>query len=125
MQPGDLRVLVIEDEQDSEMVIGTALQYGGVQSWNAPSAEAALTLIDEVKPNLFLVDLMLPGMDGWAFFDKVRENPATADIPAVVVSAYLTPTVARKALEVGFRACFPKPVDTTTLVRQLVSIVNE
>ena len=125
MQPGDLRVLVIEDEQDSEMVISTALQYGGVQSWNAPSAEAALTLIDEVKPNLFLVDLMLPGMDGWAFFDKLRENPATADIPAVVVSAYLTPTVARKALEVGFRACFPKPVDTTTLVRQLVTIVNE
>ena len=37
-----------------------------------------------------------------------------ANIPEVVVSAYLTPTVARKALEVGFRACFPKPVDTTT-----------
>ena len=125
MQASDLRVLVIEDEQDSEMVISTALQYGGVKSWHAPSAEAALPLLDEVKPNLLLVDLMLPGMDGWAFFDKVRENPATAGIPAVVVSAYLTPTVARKALEVGFRACFPKPIDTTSLVRQLVTLLNE
>jgi len=125
MKANDLRVLVIEDEQDSEMVISTALQYGGVQSWHAPSAESALTLMDQVRPNLLLVDLMLPGMDGWAFFDKVHSDPATADIPAVVVSAYLTPTVARKALEVGFRACFPKPVDTTTLVRQLVTIVNE
>ena len=125
MRPDDLRVLVIEDERDSALVLGTALQYGGVKSWSVPSAEAGLAALKEVQPNLLMVDLALPGMDGWEFLKQVQADPLTADIPAVVVSSYLTPTVARKALEVGFRACFPKPVDSTSLVRQLITLLNE
>src|SRR5258707_12954186 len=102
MQPNDLRVLVIEDETDSALVISTALQYGGVQSWKASSAEAALQLLKEIDPNLLVVDLALPGMDGWGFLQQIQADPATASIPAVVVSAYLTPTVAHKALQAGF-----------------------
>jgi CheY-like chemotaxis protein len=124
MQPEDLRVLVIEDESDSALVIGTAIEYSGAQTWTANSGEAALSLLEEVTPNLLIVDLALPGMDGWTFLDSVRANPATADIPAIVVSAYLTPTVAEKALQAGFVAAIPKPIDTTSLVGQLITILN-
>lgn len=124
MQPKDLRVLVIEDESDSALVIGTAIEYSGAQTWTANSGEAGLSLLEEISPNLMLIDLALPGMDGWTFLDTVRSNPATADIPAVVVSAYLTPRVAEKALLAGFAAALPKPIDTTSLVRQLLTIVN-
>jgi CheY-like chemotaxis protein len=124
MQPGDLRILIIEDESDSALIIGSTLQYSGVQSWTATSGEAGLQLLEELPINLLLVDLALPGMDGWEFLTRVRSNKSTANIPAVVVSAYLSPTVAKKALEAGFCACFPKPVDTTSLVRQLISILS-
>ncbi len=124
MQPADLRVLVVEDESDSALLLGTTLMYSGIQSWTASSAEEALKRIKEVHPNLMLVDLALPGMDGWEFFRTVRADPATARIPAVVISAYLTPSVAQKALKAGFRACFMKPVDTTSLVRQLLSLFD-
>jgi len=124
MQPKDLRVLVIEDESDSALVIGTAIEYSGAQTWTANSGEAGLTLLEDIAPNLMLIDLALPGMDGWTFLDAVRSNPATADIPAIVVSAYLTPRVAEKALLAGFAAAIPKPIDTTSLVRQLLSILN-
>jgi len=124
MKPSDLNVLVIEDEADSEMVISSALQYGGVQSWSAPSAEDALAMLPSLPVNLLMVDLALPGMDGWAFLETVRANATLQHIPAVVVSAYLTPTVAQKAIQAGFLACFPKPVDTTSLVRELVSLFN-
>src|ERR1044071_5263797 len=102
MQPKDLRVLVIEDESDSALVIGTAIEYSGAQTWTANSGEMGLELLQEVMPNLLIVDLALPGIDGWTFLDTVRANPSTANIPAVVVSAYLTPRVAEKALLAGF-----------------------
>ena len=124
MQPKDLRVLVIEDESDSALVIGTAIEYSGAQTWTANSGEMGLELLQEVTPNLLIVDLALPGIDGWTFLDTVRANPSTANIPAVVVSAYLTPRVAEKALLAGFAAAIPKPIDTTSLVRQLISILN-
>jgi len=123
MQPSDLRVLVVEDESDSEMVISSALEFGGVRSWHAPTAEDALEMLKTLSVNLLLVDLALPGMDGWKFLETVH-NSSLGRIPAVVVSAYLNPTVAQKALESGFVACFPKPIDTTSLVRELVSIMN-
>ncbi|MEP7285033.1 MAG: response regulator [Chloroflexota bacterium] len=124
MQASDLRVLVIEDEEDSALMIGSALTYSGAQIWSAHSGEEGLELLGTVSPNLMLVDLSLPGIDGWTFLDRVRNNPKTSSIPAIVVSAYLTPTVAQKALQAGFSACFPKPIDTTSLVRQLVSILS-
>jgi CheY-like chemotaxis protein len=124
MKASDLRILVVEDEADSALMIGSALGYGGAQVWSASSGEEALTMLQVIDPNLMLIDLALPGIDGWAFLEKTRENPKTAGIRAVVVSAYLTPPVAQKALQAGFSACFQKPVDTTALVRQLVALFN-
>jgi CheY-like chemotaxis protein len=124
MRSSDLRILVIEDEADSALMIGSALEYGGAQVWSAKSGEEGLDLLAQVSPNLMLVDLSLPGMDGWTFLAKARANAQTAEIPAVVVSAYITPNVAQKALQAGFSACFQKPVDTTSLVRQLVALLG-
>lgn len=124
MPASDIRALVIEDEQDSALLLSTTLEYGGIEHWSANSAEAALQLLPDISPNVLLVDLNLPGIDGWEFLRQVRANPKTADIPAVVVSAYITPTVAREALAAGFAACIPKPLDTNSFVPQLVEIVG-
>lgn len=124
MLSSDLRILIIEDEADSALMIGSALEYSGAQVWSAGSGEEGLTLLSQVTPNLMLVDLSLPGMDGWTFLAKTRADEKTAGIPAVVVSAYMTPKVAQQALQAGFTACFQKPVDTTSLVRQLVALLD-
>lgn len=124
MRPSDLRVLVIEDEADSALMIGSALEYSGAQVWSAASGEEGLALLGQVSPNMLLIDLALPGMDGWTFLEKTRANAKTAEITAVVVSTYLTPNVAQNALRAGFSACFQKPVDTTSLVRQLVTLLE-
>jgi CheY-like chemotaxis protein len=120
----DLRVLVIEDEADSEMVLSTTLQYGGIQSWSVGSAEAGLEALNELPINLLLVDLALPGMDGWAFLEAIRANPDTAQIPAVVVSAYMTPSIMQQALQAGFLAGFRKPIDTSALVGDLMNLLG-
>ncbi len=123
MQFKDWRVLIIEDEADSSEVVREMLEYNGIQSWAAPNAEDALQLIPEVQPNLFVVDLALPGMDGWGFLKTVRDDPVTSDIPAVAITAYHSINVARQAIEAGFAAYFPKPLDTTSFVRELSRIL--
>jgi CheY-like chemotaxis protein len=120
----DLRVLVIEDELDSVEVVQEMFSYYGIQSWAAVTAEDALAMIPDVQPNLFVVDLALPGIDGWGFLQRVRENPATADIPAVAVTAYHSTNVARQAITAGFTAYFPKPIDTTAFVRELSRLLG-
>jgi CheY-like chemotaxis protein len=124
MKPDQWRVLVIEDESDSTEVVREMLEYNGIQSWAAATAEEALQMIPEVQPNLFVVDLALPGMDGWGFLKTVREDPATADVPAVAITAYHSINVARQAIEAGFAAYFPKPLDTTSFVRELSRILE-
>ncbi len=124
MNSSDWRVLIIEDEADSSEVVREMLEYNGILSWAAPNAEDALGMIPEVQPNLFVVDLALPGMDGWGFLSSVRADPATADIPAVAITAYHSINVARQAIEAGFAAYFPKPLDTTSFVRELSRILG-
>jgi len=118
------RVLIIEDEADNTEVIREMFEYNAIQSWASTTAEDALTMIPDVQPNLFVVDLALPGMDGWGFLQALRDDPATADIPAVAITAYHSITVARQAIEAGFAAYFPKPIDTTSFVRELSRILE-
>ncbi len=124
MQPQDWRVLIIEDESDSSEVVREMFEYNGIKSWAAANAEDALKLIPEVQPTLFVVDLALPGMDGWGFLKHVQGDPATARIPAVAITAYHSINVARQAIEAGFVAYFPKPLDTTSFVRELARILD-
>lgn len=124
MQPNQWRVLVVEDQADNTEVIREVFEYNAIQSWAAATAEDALQMIPDVRPNLFVVDLALPGMDGWGFLKTIREDPATADVPAVAITAYHSISVARQAIEAGFAAYFPKPIDTTTLVRELARILD-
>jgi CheY-like chemotaxis protein len=124
MQPTDLRVVVVEDENDSALVIHTALQFGGVQAWGVSSAEEGLALLEKVQPNLLLVDLALPGMDGWDFLKQARSLPGFANIPAIVMSAYVTRAVTQKARDAGFVACLAKPIDMNSVVEQLVEILE-
>src|SRR5579885_2096654 len=123
MKSDQWRVLVIEDEADNTEVIREMFEFNAIQSWASATAEEALEMIPTVQPNLFVVDLALPGMDGWGLLQALRNNPATASIPAVAITAYHSITVARQAIEAGFAAYFPKPIDTTSFVRELARIL--
>jgi CheY-like chemotaxis protein len=117
-------VLVIEDEADSAEVVARILKFHNIACRVAGTAEEALTLMREQKPTLLIVDLALPGMDGWEFLKTVRSDPDTAQIHAVAVTAFHSTSVAQKAIEAGFNAYFPKPLEPTSFVRELERILN-
>jgi len=124
MKRDQWRILIIEDEADNTEVIREMFEYNAIQSWAAATAEDALKMVPEIHPNLFVVDLALPGMDGWGFLKAVQEDPATNGIPAVAITAFHSINVARQAIEAGFAAYFPKPIDTTSFVRELARILD-
>lgn len=117
--PQHWRVLIVEDEPDSSEVVQGILESYQIQFWWAATAEEALEMLPHVAPNLLVVDLALPGMDGWGLLKTLRQNEATAHIPAVAVTAFHSTAVARQAIEAGFAAYFPKPIDTAAFVIEL------
>lgn len=118
------KVLVIEDEGDSMDLVQEILYHYNIETYAAFSAEEALSQIAAVRPTLLIVDLALPGMDGWGLLKVVRGMPETAALPAVAVTAFHSANVAQEAISAGFNAYFPKPIDSTSFVRELVRVLD-
>jgi CheY-like chemotaxis protein len=120
----DWNVLVVEDEYDSMELVQGLLQHYGIDCLGVPTAEEALDVLKTEQPSLILIDLALPGMDGWELLDRLKANRAWANIPRVAFTAYHTAEVANQAIERGFNAYFAKPLDATSFVRELQGIVE-
>jgi CheY-like chemotaxis protein len=118
-------VLVVEDEADSMELVQGLLGYYGIHSVGAASGEEALEILGEMQPNLIILDLALPGVDGWGILQAVQESPFLSHTPCVAITAFHTPELAEQAIGAGFSAYFAKPIDATSFVRELQAIVGD
>jgi len=80
-------ILCIEDEAEMIDLIRIILSRKGLQVLGASGGEEGLRKIDEEKPDLVLLDLMMPDMDGWEVYQQMKANEKTRDIPVIVVTA--------------------------------------
>jgi two-component system, cell cycle response regulator len=101
------------------------LTAAGHQVSDAEAAEQASYSIELQKPDLILVDLALPGIDGLALVRKLKADPGTRAIPVVAVTAYLDRFKEKDALAAGCEAYLIKPIDTRELPRVLTDVANE
>jgi CheY-like chemotaxis protein len=116
--------LVVEDDPDGREVVGRILRHHNILHDTAATAEEALTLLEQRTYNGAILDLALPGMDGWTLLKHIQQNPQWAQIPCVAVTAYHSAEVAVQAIESGFYAYFPKPLDATSFVRELTTMLS-
>jgi len=93
-----------------------ALEASGIPVVGAPSAEAARELIAERKPDLILMDIQLPGIDGLELTRELKANPDTADIRVVALTAHSMPIYERAALAAGCVGYMVKPASPAVLV---------
>jgi len=124
MSINDWKVLVIEDENDSLELVQGLLSHHGIHSYGASTAEEALEMLNNFEPNLIISDLALPGLDGWQFLKQIKRQPRFKNVPCVAMTAYHTAELAEQAIEAGFVAYFPKPLDASSFVRELANIVE-
>jgi DNA-binding response OmpR family regulator len=108
-------VLVVEDEADLGWVIRFNLELEGYRTYVASNGKAALELLEEVAPDVMLLDLMMPVMDGWAVLHEIRRRDLHAP-RVVVVSARTAAVDRRRAEEYGVDAFVPKPFEMDELL---------
>ena len=118
-------ILVIEDDPDGQDVVQRILKHHRIQFEAVYNAEDGLAILGERQFDAAIVDLALPNLDGWGFLKAVQNNPATAQMPCVAVTAFHSAEVAVEAIRNGFLAYFPKPIDPTSFVRELDRVLTE
>ena len=121
-----MKVLIVEDDPDGAAVIGMILDAAGIESTVARTAEMAMAILEKDARSFSgaIVDLGLPGMDGFEFLEAAREHPAFADMPLVAATAFHTPELKDRALTRGFNAYFAKPFDPDVLVKTLQGLIT-
>ncbi|MDD4901631.1 MAG: response regulator [Patescibacteria group bacterium] len=90
-------ILVIEDELPLREAISIKLAKEGFLCLLAETAEAGLKILEQEKPDLIWLDLLMPGMGGFAFLEKIRQQPKLRDLPVVIVSVSASPEKIRLA----------------------------
>src|SRR4051812_45285579 len=108
----DWNVLVVEDEADSMELVQGLLSHYGIHCVGAMSGEEALQILEQTTPTLIILDLALPGVDGWGVLTAVRAHNQMTNIPCVAITAFHTPELAEQAIRAGFNAYFAKPIDS-------------
>jgi|MTBAKSStandDraft_2_1061841.scaffolds.fasta_scaffold06773_4 DNA-binding response OmpR family regulator len=118
-------IMVVDDEADTLTLLEATLKQHGFVVMKAQSAGLALHLVQSLTPNLFVVDVTIPGMDGIQLTRKLRANPSTAKTPVIVFSAQNTTRDQRDALDAGANAFLPKTTLLRSLVPEILSLLNQ
>jgi CheY-like chemotaxis protein len=119
-----LNVLVIEDHATDRKLLTVVLNMDGHVVHEKPSAEGAIEKILEVHPDVVLIDLRLPGVDGLTLIRQLKGNEETRHVPVVVVTAYPEAYPRDELLAAGCAAYIVKPIDTRELSRRLAELVE-
>lgn len=104
-------VLVVEDDRDGQEVIARMLFRAQISVEITGTAEDALHLLSANDHAAVIIDLALPGMDGFALHQRIRADDALKALPCVAITAFHTPTLKQRVMNEGFNAYFAKPLD--------------
>ena len=116
-----LTILVVDDDETNLTLARAMLEADGFAVVTAVDAMSTFDVLKDVDPALILMDIQLPGMDGWELTRRLKRNIVTSHIPVIAVTAYGTQGDAERAREVGFVEFVAKPVST----RELPSIIRK
>jgi PAS domain S-box-containing protein len=117
----DLTFLVVDDEQDSREMLAAVLEHRGARVVQGESAESALSILHQQAVDLVIADIAMPRMDGYELIRRIRAAGHT--VPAIAVTAFAAPNDRDHALESGYTAYVPKPIDGGELGRAVREII--
>jgi CheY-like chemotaxis protein len=112
-------ILVVEDNERNLKLLRDVLEYAGYEVRTARTAEDGITLAVSEPPDLVLMDLQLPGIDGIEALHRLRESQRTADVPVVAVTAQAMKQDRERALRAGFNGYVEKPISVRAFPDQV------
>lgn len=118
-------VLIVEDHEDSRYVYQTVLEGHGFEVLTARSGDEGLRIARELLPDVILMDVSIPVMDGWTVTQHLKEGRDTSDIPVIIVTAHAFPEDARRAETVGSDGFLTKPCDPLKVLEEVRRLLGD
>jgi len=110
MESNKKTVLIIEDEEDAAELFAEMMRVSGFRVVKTSSSAPALAMMTDEKPDIVLLDIMMPEISGLDILRQMRRDPALVNIPVIVVSAQSMPTDIKHSMEAGASMYLTKPV---------------
>lgn len=110
------RILVVDDETDTLDLLQTILEISGYSPITTLNSVDAIGLAEAEKPDIVLLDIMMPKLDGFTLCKMMRANPATKDLPIIFVTAYESLDIEERRVEAGADMVINKPIDMDELI---------
>ena len=115
------RILVVEDNMDNYELVRFVLERAGYDVFLAVNGRDGVAAARLQRPDLILMDLSMPEMDGWIAAEKIKADEATKDIPLFALTAHTLPRDRYRALQAGYDGYVSKPIH----VESFLSMINE
>ena len=117
-------ILLVDDAPDIRLLLRAVLQRTGHEVLEADSGGAALALLaDGTTPDAIILDIQMPGLDGWETLSQVREHPWAEDVPVLMCSVKAAPQDISRAWMLGCDGYLTKPFNITDLAREVEAII--
>ena len=113
------RILVVEDHEENRRIMRDLLTHAGYEMLEAITGEDGVTAAERERPDLILMDIQLPGLDGYEATRRIKAKPALRHIPVIAVTSYALSGDDRKALEAGCDAYVTKPFSPRVLLAKI------
>ncbi len=113
------RILIVEDQEDNRRILRDRLTNAGYELIEAVTGEEGVTLAETEHPDLILMDIQLPGLDGYEAARRIKANPALRKIPILAVTSYALSGDDAKAFEAGCEGYVTKPFSPRALMAKV------
>jgi len=117
-------ILVVDDSADNVAMISLFLQQQGYRVVTANNGEDAVTIAAQMLPNIILMDINLPTLDGLGATRRIRENDALRDVPVVAITAFGTEGFQRAAYDAGLSGYLTKPIDLDRMHQLIARLLS-
>jgi CheY-like chemotaxis protein len=117
-------ILLVEDNDDNASIYQMALEHAGYRVTRAADGEQALRLVRLIRPDLIIMDISLPKLDGWQVTAAIKKDPALRPVPIVAVTAHAFDTDRQKARLLQFDGYLAKPVEPRRVLSEVEQLIG-
>jgi len=120
------RVLVIDDDRSILEIMRAALERAGLEVFPAPDGDIGVRIFRDEQPDIAIVDIAMPGVDGYAVIERIRavEGETDAPMPVIILSAYSQSAMRKYASDLGVSLYLTKPVKPKVLVQHIQELTG-
>ena len=119
------KVLIVEDDPDNRSLVMKCLSKGDYEIYEARHGIEALEKVEELTPDLVILDIVLPGISGYEVCEKIRQSEKSSDVPVIVITSQHGVEIKRQSMEAGANEFVTKPFSIGKISKVIRKVLDE